>query len=299
MASFDLIFPYSYIAIWLGMFLGIGLTAACVGLFSAAFLIIILSLGMIRIMPLFSFLDKTSRRLFPDFFSKLESNIKESFKVRETSLDEGKYIFMWYPHGVFPSSIYFHTQTQITNWPKHLHSKGVVFSNLQWLPFTTEMFQESNIIPSDYYPMKKALETSSISLLPGGMREMLYEDTVILEKRRGIFKLALETGTPLVPVLSKGESELCKAIDIPDILQDFLKPFDMCLPIPTWKTFTKIMGITQNPLKDPVYTVIGEPIEVQKIEEPSEQQIAELKQKYIDSLKQMYKREMGRDLKVI
>ena len=128
---------------------------------------------------------------------------------------------------------------------------------------------------------------------------MLYEDTVILEKRRGIFKLALETGTPLVPVLSKGESDLCKAIDIPDILQDFLKPFDMCLPIPTWKTFTKIMGITQNPLKDPVFTVIGEPIEVQKIEEPSEQDIAELKTRYIESLKQMYKKEMGKELKVI
>jgi 2-acylglycerol O-acyltransferase 2 len=299
MQSFDFIFPYSYIAIWLGMFIGIGLTAACVGLFSAAFLIIILSLGMIRIMPLFTFLDKTSRRLFPDFFSSLESNIKESFKVEESNLEEGKYIFMWHPHGVFPSSIYFHTQTQITNWPKHLKTKGVVFSNLQWLPFTTEMFQESNIIPSDYYPMKKALETSSISLLPGGMREMLYEDTVILEKRRGIFKLALETGTPLVPVLSKGEAELCKAMKIPDIIQDTLKPFDACIPIPTWKTFTKIMGITQNPLKDPIYTVIGEPIQVQKIEEPSEQDIVELKQKYIEALKKMYKKEIGRDLKVI
>jgi hypothetical protein len=299
MNSFDLIFPYSYIAIWLGMFLGIGLTATCVGLFSSAFLIIILSLGMIRIMPLFSFLDKTSRRLFPDFFSTLESNIKESFKVRDTTLEEGKYIFMWHPHGVFPSSIYFHTQTQLTDWPKHLTSKGVVFSNLQWLPFTTEVFQESNIIPSDYYPMKKALESSSISLLPGGMREMLYEDTAILEKRRGIFKLALETGTPLVPVLSKGEAELCKATHIPDIIQEAMKPFDACIAIPTWKTFTKIMGMTQNPLKDPIYTIIGDPIEVQKIEEPSEQDILDLKQKYIDSLKQMYKREMGRDLKII
>ena len=128
---------------------------------------------------------------------------------------------------------------------------------------------------------------------------MLYEDTVILEKRRGIFKLALETGTSLVPVLSKGEAELCKASKLPEWIQGFLKPFDACIPIPTWKSFTKIMGITQNPLKDPVYTVIGEPIEVQKIEEPSEQDIAELKQKYIDSLKQMYKKELGKNLKLI
>lgn len=299
MASFDLIFPYSYIAIWLGMFLGIGLTAACVGLFSSAFLIIILSLGMIRIMPLFSLLDNTSRRLFPDFFLTLETNIRESFKVRESDLKEGKYIFMWHPHGVFPSSIYFHTQTQLTNWPKHLPSKLSVFSNLQWLPFTTEVFQETNMIPSDYHPMKKALESSSISLFPGGMREMLYEDTTILEKRRGIFKLALETGIPLVPVLSKGEAELSRACKLPEWIQGAMKPFDMCIPIPTWKSFTKIMGICQNQLKDPVYTIIGDPIPVEKVEEPSEQQIEDLKQKYIDSLKKMYKKEIGRDLKVI
>jgi 2-acylglycerol O-acyltransferase 2 len=281
------------------MCLGIGITAACLGLFSATLLIIILSLGMIRIMPLFSFLDKNSRRLFPEFFSSLETNINESFKIRETALKEGKYIFMWHPHGVFPSSFYFHMITSLTNWPTHLPSKTVVFSNLQWLPFTTEVFQETNMVPSDYFPMKKALETNSISLFPGGMREMLYKDTVILEKRRGIFKLALETGTPLVPVLSKGEAELCKAIELPEWIQDFLKPLDMCIPIPTWKTFTRIMGITQNPLKDPIYSILGEPIYVEKIEEPSEQDITDLKQKYIEALTNMYKRELGKDLKVI
>ena len=98
---------------------------------------------------------------------------------------------------------------------------------------------------------------------------------------------------------NEAESELSKIIQIPQWVQDFLKPFDACIPIPTWKSFMKIAAIAQNPLKDPVYTVIGEPIEVQKIEEPSEQDILDLKQKYIDSLKQMYKREMGRDLKVI
>ncbi len=128
---------------------------------------------------------------------------------------------------------------------------------------------------------------------------MLYEDTAILEKRRGIFKLALETGTPLVPVLSKGESELSRIIQIPDIIQNFMKSFDACLPIPTWKSFTKILGICQNQLKDPVYTVIGDPIPVEKVEEPSEQQIEDLKQKYIEALSKMYKKEIGRDLKVI
>jgi 2-acylglycerol O-acyltransferase 2 len=147
--------------------------------------------------------------------------------------------------------------------------------------------------------MKKALETNSISLLPGGMREMLYKDTTILSKRRGIFKLSLETGVPLVPVLSKGEAELCKILELPECIQNFMKYFDACLPIPTLTSVIKFLGISKNPLKDSIYTVIGEPIEVQKVEEPSEQQILDLKQKYIESLKEMYKKEMGRDLKII
>lgn len=276
-----------------------GITAACIGLFSVTVLCICISLGMIRVTPLFTFLDKASRSLFPSIFSKLETNVRESFKVRETQLKEGKYIFMWHPHGVFPSSFYFHTVTNLTNWPKHLPSKSVVFSNLQWLPFTSEVFHETNMIPSDYHPMKKALEANSISLFPGGMREMLYEDTAILEKRRGVFKLALETGTSLVPILSKGEAELCKAIHIPDFIQDFLQPLDSCIPIPTWKTFTKILGISQNPLKDPIYSILGEPIPVEKVEEPSEEQIAELRKKYIEALKVMYKKEIGRSLRII
>lgn len=286
-------------SIVIGTCIGICLTVSTIGIFSVFMLIIFLSLGMIRIKPLFTFLDKNSRKLFPEFITTLESNIKQSFKVRETSLKEGKYIFLWHPHGAFPSSIYFHTQSKLTEWPKHLTSRGVVFSGLQFIPFVNEIFSELDIIPTEYYPMMKALETSSISLLPGGMREMLYKDTTILRKRRGIFKLSLETGSPLVPVLSKGEAELCEILELPECIQDFMKSFDSCLPIPTLTSVSKFLGITRRPLKVPIHTIIGDPIPVEKVEEPSEQQIAELRKKYIEALSKMYKKEIGRELKVI
>jgi hypothetical protein len=295
----DYVFPYSYIAVCLGVCIGIGITATCIGLLSTFFIILCFSIGMIRITPLFSLLEKTFRAFFPETLSRIEKNIRESFKVSSTNLPEDRYIFMCHPHGVFASSLYFHTMPSLTNWPSHLKSKAVVFSNLRWLPFLNELFDIFNAIPSDYHSMKKELQEGSISLFPGGMREMLYEDTTILRKRRGIFKLALETGTPLVPVLSKGEAELCKILKIDERIQDWFKPFDACLPIPTWKSFTRILGICQYPLKDPVYTIIGDPIPVEKVEEPNEQQIADLKQKYIEVLSKMYKKEIGRDLKII
>jgi len=299
----DLIYPYSYITIWLGVLLGIGFTAACAGLFSAALIIICISLGMIRIMPLFTFINRIFRASMPTEISRIEHNINESFKMIgniEALQEEGHYIFMWHPHGVFPTSFYFHTASPFTDSPIPIKlSKTVAFSNLQWFPFTTEIFHETNIIPSDYHEMKNTLKEGSISLSPGGMREMIYEDTALLLRRRGIFKMALETGTPLVPIISKEEAQLFKAIDIPEWIQDTLKPYDLCIPIPTWKTVSRFLGILHNPLKDPVYSVIGEPIPVEKNENPSEEDISKLREKYIEILKVMYKKEIGRDLKIL
>jgi hypothetical protein len=99
-----------------------------------------------------------------------------------------------------------------------------------------EIYEELDAVSTDYFPMKETLLNNvSVSIAAGGMREMLYEDTAILEKRRGIFKMALETGTPLVPIVSVNENSLCSIIDIPWI-QAKLKPYDMCVPIPTFKS---------------------------------------------------------------
>jgi hypothetical protein len=64
------------------------------------------------------------------------------------------------------------------------------------------------------------------------------------------------------------------------------------------KSLWKSIGLLQSPLKDPILTVIGEPIPVEQVIEPSEIQIAELRSKYIGSLKQLYKKETGKDLTI-
>jgi len=296
----DLLFPHSYIAIWLGVFIGIGITVTYVGFFSGIVLTICIILGIIRIRPLFTFINKAIQSFFPEVYTRVKKNIKESFKSSgNLELKEDRYIFMWHPHALFPTSIYFHTATELTDWPTHLKSRGVVFSSLQWLPFVKEVFDELNIIPSDYHVMKETLQEESISLLPGGMREMLYEDTSLLLKRRGIFKIALETGIPLVPVIARGEHQIYNAIKLPECIQEFMGLFDAALPIPTFKSLMKFLGILHHPLKDPVFSVIGEPILVEKVERPTEQQISDLREKYIETIKAMYKKELGRELHIL
>lgn len=298
----DTIFPYSYAALCFGILVGIGITATCLGLFSGLTIIIFIYLGVIRIMPFINYSNALLYKYFPENLSRIHTNIKESFKMSgNTELEENRYIFMWHPHGVFSTSLFFHTSTGLTNAPGIIrNTRPVVFNTLKWLPFLDEIFKDNNIIYSDYHSMKEALlENSSISVSPGGMREMLFDHSAVLSRRRGIFKMALETGTPLVPVISVGENNLSRIYPLPEWLQDLLEPYDACICIPTYKTIVKYINMLSNPLKDPVISVIGEPILVEKVEVPTDQQISELREKYIEALKIMYKKEIGRDLNIL
>ena len=292
-------FPFSYVALLIGLLIGVGFTAACVGLFSVGILFVCMSIGMIQIMPLFKFLEKIINNLLPDDVKRIETNLEKTYTVAgNTRLDPGKYIFMWHPHGVFASSMFFHTSTSFTKWPSQLRNTKLVASGVVMkMPFMKELYNEFNTIPSDYHVMKGALESGdSISVSAGGMREMLYENTVLLSRRYGIFKMALETGTPLVPVVSADDSKLWKVMNIPQWIQAALEPYDVCIPIPTFKSIGKYFGILQSPLKDPIRSIIGEPIPVEKVEAPTDSDISALRSKYIEILKTMYKKETGIDL---
>jgi hypothetical protein len=299
---FDIIFPYSYVALCFGVLLGIGITVSCMGLFSAFILIFCIYLGIIRITPLFTYFNTFLHKYLPEHLSRIHHNIKESFKMSgNTQLEENRYIFMWHPHGVFSTSLFFHTSTGLTNAPSLIrNTRAVVFNALKWLPFLDEIFEDFETIYSEYHSMKEALlKNSSISLSPGGMREMLFEHSALLSRRRGIFKMALETGTPLVPIISVGENNLSRIYSLPEWLQDLLEPYDACVCIPTYKTIVKYLKMLHSPLKDPINSVIGEPILVEKIENPSEEDISQLRSSYIKALKAMYKKEVGHDLQII
>ena len=60
--------------------------------------------------------------------------------------------------------------------------------------------------------MKRLLEAKhSVVLIPGGVQECLHlgngnTETVFLRRRFGFCKLALQTGSPLVPAFSFGQS---------------------------------------------------------------------------------------------
>jgi len=292
----DVLFPFSYVGLCFGFLVGVGITITCFGFLSAGIIILSIFFGIIRIMPLVNYFNKIMNILIPNEIEKIKENIGASYKLKKLKLEEKTYIYMWHPHGVFCSSMFFHNATSYTN--ANLKAKGTAFNGLLWLPFMNEFFEELGAIPTDYFAMKSSLEKKeSLSLSPGGMREMLYKHTAIIEKRRGIFKMALETGTPLVPIISVNEHSLCEIIEIPSWIQDSLEKYDICLCIPTLKSVYKLISLLYKPLKDPIYSVMGAPILVEKKENPSEKDISEIRAKYISELKALYKKETSKELK--
>ena len=245
---YDFTISYSYIALCIVLVIAIGLITVFMGVLFAMIIVFCIYIGVIRIAPLCNYMNTLIHTWFPHTISNIKTNLYTSFQMSgNTSLQGKQYIFMWHPHGVFPTTLFFHTCTTITNAPSAIqHAKTIAFSGLKWVPFADECIRELlGILYSDYDSMKQALvENTSISLYPGGMREMLYEDSVLLSRRRGIFKMALETGTPLVPIVSIGETSIFQLYSLPQWIQDLFKSYDACIGIPTLKTIQKYINIT-------------------------------------------------------
>jgi 1-acyl-sn-glycerol-3-phosphate acyltransferase len=265
------------------------------GALSSTVLALMVLFGMIRITPLLNMVNQIMSSFFSTLVPNLDANIRTSFPVKGSAPTD-RSIFMWHPHGLFCTSHFFHIGTQLTDWPGR-NIKGVVLNTLTWMPFMAELFEYFQAVPSNYASMKEALNTgSSISVAPGGMREMLYPESALISRRKGIFRLALETGTPLVPIVSVNEDSLYTLVTIPQFLQDWLEPYDLCIPIPTLKSVLTYLGILVAPLPTPILSVIGEPISVTRIEKPTDADIAMLRSRYAEALQTLYKTETGKDL---
>ncbi|EFN66551.1 Diacylglycerol O-acyltransferase [Camponotus floridanus] len=118
--------------------------------------------------------------------------------------------------------------------------------------------------------------------LPGTYR-------TIVKKRKGFVKLALKHGTPLVPVLSFGETDLYNQVYSPKgstlrRIQDYIRNIAGLPPVIFWGRgfFQYSFGLIPNRL--PVTVVVGSPLELPKIEKPTAEQIDEYHKKFVEHL---------------
>lgn len=127
---------------------------------------------------------------------------------------------------------------------------------------------------------------------------------LVLKKRFGFVKLALQTGACLVPVFSFGENETYNA-ELNELTREFNIYFKMerliCrnfLKIDFWSKILRecilclkynVVMLFSMPKSLPINAVVGKPIEIgEKVENPSEKQINELHETYINELTKLF-----------
>lgn len=148
--------------------------------------------------------------------------------------------------------------------------------------------------------------SNAVVLIVGGAQEALNARPgcykICIKNRKGFIKIALETGASLVPVMSFGEVDV---FDQPDNgrgtrlrkFQEIHKRWTGIAPaIFIGRGFFQYQfGII--PRRSSIHTVVGAPIEVEKIPKPSKEEIEELHGRYMMELEKLFNEHKAKYIK--
>lgn len=228
------------------------------------------------------------RMFMPEAHDRFLSNLRKTFQYYEKDPPE-KAIYLWHPHGILSMTPLLHTVLKP-------HSRLVCLSIFHRVPFLRDLFAYIRAVPSDLPSMREALEEESISVVPGGVNEMMKTEPGVLrcviKNRSGVFRLALETGTAIVPVLTYGENELFSLVDSPMlryINQTLYDSTRMIIPWVTFSSFLNWLQLADTPLP-PIRTYAGRPITVKRVEVAGEAEVESLRNRYLRHVQSLFRR---------
>ena len=177
---------------------------------------------------------------------------------------------------------------------KYIPTKIVSMSVYHKIPIVKDFMRKFNVIPADYLSIKRTLATDSVSIMLGGVQEMMNvnENSIklVIKNRTGIFRAALESGSDLVPVITYGENKMFPPLNNSTVeaINSFMySVFGIAFPIPTWTSLKNWVQLYKKPLSN-IDSYIGEPIKVTKKENPSNEDILDLRNAYIKQVQDLF-----------
>lgn len=183
---------------------------------------------------------------------------------------------------------------QLTRWPFISENLRVgVASAVFWFPLVRDFYLWFGGVDASRSTLDRMLrEQFSVMVLPGGIHEQLWvcepgEEVVVLKNRKGFVRLAINSGSPLVPVFVFGERRAYRAnVFLTKVVSRVLKRlFNIGMPLVTGRWFTLM------PHAGRITLVFGRPIEVS-----TKDSVDEVHQRYCDALTALYeehKKEAG------
>ena len=222
--------------------------------------------------------------------------------ARKAITPNRNYLFCYHPHGVASFGVVANFATEANNIGEilpgidiHVQTLGLNFV----IPFWRELIIWAGMGDASAKTIRKTLNGPpgmSALLVVGGAEEALLAtpntNRLTLSKRKGFVKLALERGAPLVPVYAFGENNVYgNYADGRPKVQRFLvkmqKKLGFAIPLIKGRGWFNY-NFGPIPHRRQIITVVGEPVELPKIEKPTKADVEHWHKKYCDALVQLY-----------
>jgi len=228
-------------------------------------------------------------KYFNDYFS--------SKIILHEKLDPSKkYIFGVHPHGIIVLGVwtsFMNDRSGIQELLKGIKFKPLTLPTTFTAPFWRDFFLAAGFASVSKQSCDYLLERGYSPVIILGGKEESYDaipgtSKLLIKRRKGFVRLALQHGASLVPVYNFGENELVNQFSNPP--GSWLRKYYTFLRkrLGLSGLFFWGRGGTLIPKRSPLVTVIGSPIEVEKKEVVDEKDVDELHQKYIEGLTTLY-----------
>lgn len=223
------------------------------------------------------------------------------FEARPLAKDDPDYrpqILVAPPHGVFP----YGNILAMLIWPSLCGEafRGLASSAALRPPIFKQILRTIGIIDASRHVARKTLENGeSLGISTGGVAEVFEtnhnDECIVLRERIGLIKLAIRTGSDLVPCYLFGNTELlgCWAGEgIPQgrtILEWISRKLGFALIIIYGRFGLPI------PRRVPILGVLGKPIPTHhlKCEDPTKEQIQTIQNLLLDEMQEIFERYKG------
>eukprot|EP00928_Gymnodinium_smaydae_P029915 TRINITY_DN22391_c0_g2_i1.p1 TRINITY_DN22391_c0_g2~~TRINITY_DN22391_c0_g2_i1.p1 ORF type:complete len:364 (-),score=32.14 TRINITY_DN22391_c0_g2_i1:355-1446(-) len=202
----------------------------------------------------------------------------------------GPKIFCTIPHGLAPVGI-----VAYPGWSKVFGdrlNRPTAAAMVLKIPVVSYFLKSIGYVEASSAAIKKALSKGqNVGLVLDGIAGMFQksdkEELGWVQERKGVVKIALTTGTPLVPVFGFGHSGLWRIIVDPF---GVLEKLSLTLGVSVTPFCGRPFGLLPfgPPYRHPVLLAFGNPIEVPKVEVPTQAQIDEYHAKLIDGYKEVF-----------
>lgn len=228
------------------------------------------------------------RRGCEDYFGAFEIRGSENIKNPDK-----QHIVAIHPHGptAFSRTFFACGFRDLLSRPSRMIGASVLF----YLPVVREVTLWFGALDAGKETVEMLLQAgANVELYPGALDEMLQpgDKTINVKTRLGFLRLALRHGVDVLPCFCFGETNIQDLL-VPPFAAAFKKMFRVGLILPIGRFYSFV------PYKNkPQYLVIGEPIVVDHVAEPSEEQVSALHEQYKAAIAKVFednKRELGHE----